>query len=420
VNPFRRSCRTYLLVAVCCLAAAQAHGQDEAEERLTLSLERYMSVETGAHLVGGVTWSLSEVEAWAFRFEDRPPAPAAATIRIARTLVLDIPIAVWLAVFQHEAFGHGGRAREVGSSAGFHMGSPWERRSSYASFDAEGLSLDDRILIYAGGSEANGWAATLMERNFVGGRPPRSFELWYFIYSRFTTSQYVLLTTPDPVDDPLGFWSEFNGGGDVANYLGLLNEKYYGTPGITPEGSSPTVIAGFRLLERQARWNALDPGMWIALWTVARRAIQGEERAPIWLPRIAGRPFLPLLTADWSPVGGLISLETVVGRAPDSPTGSRWFSFTIRRGDGPAGEFGALGAATDVVFRGGLFRIGGEAEIWGGADQGVGGGVRARFTVNRGPLKNAFFNVGAKTPGHWPGRPVGPGLFGRVGYVFVH
>ena len=68
------------------------------------------------------------------RAEQRRPERRRAVgipIRIVRTIALDHPLAYWLVVLQHEGFGHGGRAREFGSSADVHMGSPWQGRSSF-------------------------------------------------------------------------------------------------------------------------------------------------------------------------------------------------------------------------------------------------------------------------------------------------
>jgi hypothetical protein len=332
-----------------------------------------------------------------------------------RTIVLDAPIAWWFTVLLHEAFGHGGRAREFGADASFYMGSPWDGRSSYASFSTDGLSTEDLLRVYTGGSEANGWAATKLERGLVAGRAMTSFELLYLASSRLVTSKYVLQSTPDPVDQPAEFYQEWKGGGDVANYLGYMNTIYYGAPGITPEAVSPTVVEEFRRLERQALWNLADPGIWLSLYGVGRQVARGDGAALPPLPRTGGRYWLPILSADWMPDGGAVSLETVIGARPEAIDPARWFSVTIRHGEGPAGPYGALGAATEKLVTAGPLRIGGEVELWDGSDRGLGGGFRVRLHVTRGTMRQFFFDVGAKTEGHWPGRPAEPGLFFRIG-----
>lgn len=385
----------------------------EPQDSYTVSLDPNLSLETGAHLTRDVATLFGALEARVTPFIER--GPAAVPIRLVRTALLDYPLATWLVILQHEAFGHGGRAREFGSTAEIHMGSPWGGRDSYASFTTSGLSTDDFLRIYTGGSESNGWSATLLEREIVAGRPMRSFELIYMIRSRFVVSQYVLFTTPDPEDDPVGFYGEWLGGGDVANYLGYLNERNFGDAGITPTGASSTVVDEYRRLERQAYWNALDPGLWIAAWTVVRRAFTGDELAPLPLPRIGGRPFLPILTADWLPSGGVISIESVFGRKDGSSSGPSWFSFTARRGSGPEGPFGALGAATERFWESRRYRLGGEAELWNEPDGDFGGGARLRLLRTAGAWRGIFLDVGAKSRGHWPGRPAESGVFVQIG-----
>ena len=200
--------------------SAEARHATADDRSLRLSLDPYASLETGADITYACAFSLGELEARYFPAFDRRPA-VGPPVRLLRAVLLDAPLAWWFTVLQHEAFGHGGRAREFGADAGFHMGSPWASRSSYASFDTEGLTTEDLLRVYAGGSESNGWSATLLERELVAGRPLSAFELLYLAGSRLVLSDYVLRTTPDPEEDPAGFYREWDGGGDVAPLPGL-------------------------------------------------------------------------------------------------------------------------------------------------------------------------------------------------------
>lgn len=435
-----------------------------------LSLDPHFSFETGSRLTHASAWALGRAEERAFRaLEDRRAAGTAA--RLARTILFDMPVAWWLGVVEHEAFGHGGRARELGSSAGVHLGTPWEGRESFATFDAGPLSTEDLLRVYAGGSESNGWTATLLAREVAAGRPMLPLEYLFLAANRFVVSDYVLRTTPDPRDDPAGFHAEWQGGGDVANYLGTLSLGWRGDAGIAPAGSSATVVREWRRLRRQALWNALDPGAWIALWSAARAVASGDGPVAAALPRLAGRRFLPVFSSDWLPDGGAASLELVFGpratangagggsaaparasatalpmrasgsaapagasepaawalspataapaaghpSAPVPAGGPRWFSFTLRRGRGPGGAFGALGAAADGLLQTRILRLGGEAEIWIRPGHGLGAGARLRLLPTRPGWRGLFFDLGVKSDGHWPGRPAATGPFALVG-----
>ncbi len=409
-----------LRIGALLLAAGLFHGQTRAEEERPsgqrLSIDPHLSVETGSDLTSTLVSGLGGIEERAFRrFRDRPAAGA--TVRAFRTLLLDAPVAYWFAVAEHEIFGHGGRAREHGRHAGFHLGWPWEGRTSYATFDGEGLSAEALLRIYAGGSESNGWTATLLEREIVASPVTSPLTLLFLAASRTVVSDYVLRTTPDPRRDPQGFYREWSGGGDVANYLGLLNVHFNGEPGIAPDGVSPEVLAQWRRLRRQAHWNALDPGMWLSLFAVGRSVLDGEEPARVPLPRIGDRRFLPILTADWLPDGGVISVEAVFSakRGADTRGRARWWSATLRRGRGPTGGFGAAGLASERLWGGDRWRMGGEAEAWIRPGQGLGGGVRARVVWSGFRMGGLFVEAGVKSAGHWPGRPLAVGPMVRVG-----
>jgi hypothetical protein len=389
---------------------------------ITISLDPHLSIETGSDLTFAVSTLLAELEGRAFsrlKLSRRVGIP----LRIARIVFIDHPIALFLVVMQHEAFGHGGRAREFGSSAGYSMGSPWTidalfkgstRFGAGASYDPHGLSLEEKMFVSIGGVEANARSATLIERELVAGSTMRPLQFLYTVRSRSYASSYVLLNTPTPISQPARFYSEWNGGGDVADYLGYLNTKYHGGTGITPQGSSATVIAEYRRLRSQAWLNLFDPGAWLSLWSVARQVGGGEEPSILSVPSLAGRRFLPILTSDWTPDGGMISVETVF-----QVCGPRWFSFVLRQGNGPGGRLWSVGAATEMFAEWRFIRMGGEVEVWNQPSHGTGAGANLRLVVTRGRTKGLLFDAGLKSSGHWPGRAAEPGAFFRIGYRFT-
>lgn len=394
---------------------------------ITLSVDPHLSIETGADLTLAASTFLADLEGRVFshlKLNGRVGIP----LRIGWTLLIDHPIALFMVVLQHEAFGHAGRAREFGSSASCRMGSPWTvdalfkgstRFGSGTNYDPRSLSLEDQIRMSIGGVESNARSATLIERELVAGSTMRPLQLLYFIRSRSYASYYVLVNTPDPISHPERFYGEWSGGGDVADYLGQLNTKYHAETGITPTGSSSTVIAEYRRLRWQAWLNLVDPGAWLSLWSVARQVWTGEEPASLPLPHLAGRRFLPILTSDWTPDGGMISIETVFSRKLGQVSGPRWFSLVTRQGNGPGGRLWSVGAATESFAAWKSIRLGGEVEAWNQPSHGTGGGANLWLSVTRGWSKGLLLNAGLKSGGHWPGRPAESGVFFRVGYRFT-
>lgn len=394
-----------------------------AAPSITVSADPYTSIDTGADLTFAAISALARLEDRAFsrlKRDWRTDLP----IGILKTVLLDHPIAIFMLVVQHEAFGHGGRAREFGANATFRMGSPWTRNALFnggtrfgggASWD--GVQTHEQIgRIYAGGTEANTRSATHIERDLVAGTSMEPVQLLYFIRSRWYPSQYVL-RTPHPARDPAGFFAEASGG-DVANYLGELNYKYYGASGITADGVSATLLTEYERLRRHAMVNLAGPGAWLALWGVASRANIGEVAKPIPLPRIAGWRFLPVISADWMVDGGAISVETMFGRGPNQSWGPRWFSLVGRQGHGPGGRFWNAGGATERIATWRSLHVAGEVEMWKQPSFGFGAGVNAQVVVSQGLLKGLLVHGGLKSDGDWPGRPANGGGFFRVGYRY--
>ena len=415
-----------LLVLFGTRGRAQVGSGDPASEAfpIVISLDPHRSIDTGADLTFAVVtaWGTVEHRALAhLKGSRRLGVP----VRIAWTLLLDHPVAMLLVVMQHEAYGHGGRAREFGSGAGYRVGFPWTIETLFkgstrfgggATFDSTGFSIEDQLRVYVGGVEANARSATLIERELVAGRTAQPLQLLYFIRSRLYASQYVLGHTPDPVGRPARFHAEWSGGGDAANYLGYLNTKYSGETGITPEASSETVRAAYHRLRWQAWLNVVDPGTWLAMWGVAREVAIGDDPVSLPVPEIGGRRVLPILTADWMPDGGVISVETVFGRKRGQPSGPRWFSLVAREGNGPGGHLWSAGAASEMFATWPYIMMGGEGEVWNQPSYGAGAGATLRFVVTQGRLRGVLFDVGLKSAGHWLGRPAEPGAFFRIGY----
>lgn len=392
-----------------------------APPRYELLLSPVLDAESGARLIASAVTATGWGEEHLFRRLD--PGPGAITLRAVRTVAWDAPMAWWYSVALHEAFGHGGRGREFHTAPGVHLGSPWGGRDSFASFDLEGTSTEEVLYIYAGGTEANTLAATLLERRAVEGVRLRPIDLLHLISNRLVASDYVLRTTPNPRARPGRFFAEYTGGGDVARYLGLLHELHGDGTGVTPSAVDGTVYREYRRLRRQAYWNALDPGMWWALASALSMTARGDATPPLPLPRAGRYRFLPVLSSEWTPSGGGTSLEWIMAKAtrpPLPPTAApRTFSFVARRGRGPSGPFGAIGATAEDFLAAGHFSLGGAAELWHDPRSGLGAGARFRSRLARGRLRDLYFDLGVKSQGYWIGQPASAGPYVAVGVISI-
>jgi len=401
----------------------------DVSPRYELYLSPTLDAETGARLISSAVTGTAAGEERLFRSLDGGGGVAA---RALRTLLWDAPIAWWFGVALHEGFGHGGRGREFDTSPGAHLGSPWGGRDSYASFDLEGTSTEQQLYIYTGGTEANTCAATLLERRAVEGVRMRPIELLHLLSNRLVASDYVLRTTPNPRTSPGRFYGEYAGGGDVANYLGLLHALHGAGSGITPTSTDAVIQRQRDRLRRQAFWNALDPGAWWALASAMRQAARGDDTSAVPLPRAGRFRFLPVLSSEWTPSGGETSLEWIMAPVDRAATGgparpaaslamrpARTFSFIARRGRGPSGAFGALGVAAEDFLTARRFAVGGAAEIWDDPRNGFGGGARVRARLIRGYMRGLYFDLGLKSQGYWVAQPATPGPYLALGLLFI-
>ena len=398
--------------------------QDAPPPRYELYLSPTLDAETGARLIASAVTGTGAGEERLFR--SLGPGPGGVAAREVRTLVWDAPMAWWFGVALHEGFGHGGRAREFNVSPSVHLGSPWGGRDSFASFDLEGSSTEQRLYIYIGGAEANTFAATFLERRAVEGVRMRPIDLLHLLSNRLIASDYILRTTPNPRTSPARFYLEYAGGGDVANYLGLLHQLHGTGTGITPTSTDATIGREYRRLRHQAVWNAFDPGAWWALASAMRLAARGDGTAPAPLPRAGRFHFLPVLSNEWTPSGGQASLEWIMApaggpsAAPGATRTPRTFSFIARRGRGPSGAFGALGAAAEDLLAARRFSLGGAAEIWDDPRNGLGGGARVCARLSRGYLRGLYLDLGVKSQGYWVAQPATPGPYLALGLLSVN
>jgi len=405
-----------------------ARAEDRPAPRYELYLSPTLDAETGARLIASAVTGTGAGEERLFR--SLGPGAGGVVARGIRTLVWDAPMAWWFGVALHEGFGHGGRGREFNTSPSAHLGSPWGGRDSFAAFDLEGTSTEQQLYIYVGGTEANTLAATLLERRAVEGVRMRPIDLLHLLSNRLVASDYVLRTTPNPRTSPGRFYGEYAGGGDVANYLGLLHELHGTGTGITPASTDATIEREYRRLRRQAVWNALDPGAWWALASAMRLAARGDDTAPIPLPRAGRFRFLPVLSNEWTPSGGEASLEWIMEPAvraiadaasstvaPGATRPPRTFSFIARRGRGPSGAFRAIGTAAEDFLVARRIALGGAAEIWDDPRNGLGGGARVRARLTRGYLRGLYLDLGVKSQGYWIAQPATPGPYLALGLL---
>lgn len=237
--------------------------------------------------------------------------------RIGKTAALDLPVAGWLTLIQHEYFGHGSRFREFQvKKVEYNLGSPWNlsgwaRGSGYFGWN-EWLSID------AGGMESNQVFTHEVIKKVFTQKDIHYYELLPILFTKLDTSNYIL-STWDPDSHLEEFSQQYREGHDVANYL-----VYF-----TFSRSRYSLKKNYDKLVNGAIWNAVDPILFLAYYYSYLRYIwSGKKVFRVPMLRLGNIEFLPSTRFNLTPMGYERYLDIWLRKKP-----TLW-NFYIREGDG--------------------------------------------------------------------------------------
>jgi hypothetical protein len=344
-------------------------------------------------------------------FDERgvPRRTANIGYRLLKFVYFDQAQEQWLAVVNHEVFGHGARLRErFDGPIGYRIDAPVPYGdgggSTSFSFDRE-PTVYELQAVTVGGMEADAVAARLTAHRAFSARRLGSRDAIRYLGFELDTLTYVLGTGDDP-EEP---------GHDVSDFLQTYNEV--------------AAAAGASLLTpRKARQEALfalaNPMLGYAAYSIGRHLWDGSRDVPVWAPAIGGVRWLPIVRYQLTPYGtewavmneldGRIKptqVEVRFGRAVNAtPWGvgirqrqlTSWRSWRL---DLALDIWRQPGMANDEIARGP--RLG--AELSGRVER---------------PLKAHWFgsapmtlivDLGVKSSGFVPGEPLRSGVVVRAG-----
>ncbi len=413
--------------ALGCLALALA-AAPTPERTFELVLSPQLSVEVGARGVTSFQRMLflyDDALTAALAFDESTPAGKVAGVlgRLAKLGLLDVALANFMLLFQHEVFGHGARAREEGLSPTFQFSVPAPYRfifdpgsqfGGFAYFDRPTFVDRDLPTIF-GGIESE----TFMTHLFAVQALSRDGTLHFsesLSYLLGRSSYASRLLEPGPLGTRAG-GSDF--GGDPDTYVQLLMGRF------NLFGDDALRTVGQRLVAAWAT-QLLDPLFWLCakqlffdyLW-------KGERwtRVPRFQVQQVG--LLPTLRFNFSPFGAEHILSVIVihprftidasaravssGLATAVGLGARLFGYK------PVSWL-ELGASLDVWLQPELLHE--YRNAYDGRQQpGVSGMVEAHWR----PFARWGFiaQVGYKTEGYVMAQPTRAGFFGLAGVSFT-
>lgn len=252
--------------------------------------------------------------------------------RLVKMNYIDLPAAYYLHIVQHEAFGHGWRAREAGYGEieyDMPLPPPYGPGGGKTSFNPTGFvrSLDDSLAMSMAGIEAGDILAQRQRNRFLREGSMDYPGALVYLNASLGLANYAAATDTYEEDT----------GNDVSNWITFVNWK----AGRAPESDPWYSLSD---LKEHSLIALADPFFWYSAWTMGRYLWNGSMR---WRqPMIPLGPvrWLPSLGYRLSPFGGQYLAENLLTLGPRAATlRAAW-------GDGELGSsWGADAEARDLI-----------------------------------------------------------------------
>jgi hypothetical protein len=343
--------------------------------------------------------------------------------RLGKLLFLDGIPSHYADVFQHEYFGHGYRARELGYRDlryHFELPPPFGDGSAYTSWrypDTLPPSMDADIAIAAGGVEAEGILARRLRLSWLRSGTMDYHGALLYLSGVVSIRSYTGLTSDTTTDLS----------NDMAAYVTYLNFK----EGYSTRSEFPLTV---RHIDARSVMYLYDPFVWYSFWTILKTYAWSGDVAFNFpgIPVGWGWHYLPGTGYDLTPFGGEYLFDNLLWR------GGRAVSLTLRLGESTFHRFWGFDAEADnlATFRG--CALDAAFHLWeqpplhlsptyynglvpaaGSPRLGFGGSVDIRSA----PLSDAFplrlaAGLGYKGDGFVPGERLDAGFEWRAGVAF--
>ena len=332
--------------------------------------------------------------------------------RSLKVVFLDAPIAAAVVTFQHEVFGHGGRAREQGLSPSyqFRLVEPYRTLfgqdgalAGEAFFERQG-QVDRDIALVAAGIEADYRTAYWINRDLVqrGGWTHYGDML---MYAAARLSYVFSLLSPADHEDPSD---------DVNNYVGQLQRRF----NRWTDAEKTSIESRLRTAYL---WNLLDPTLLFAGYATVDHVAQGTRGTRAPMPSVHGVTFLPWPSFALSPFGAEHGLTLFLER--DGTV----VDIEGRLGSSGLAAYGGGGIHASGVEVGDFVKVGATVDAWTQPEMlfydrnvferpnRVGASVGTEGTFALSSSTGFIMSLSYKSRGFLPGRPLDRGLYGYAG-----
>jgi hypothetical protein len=390
-------------------------GNTSAQSCHSIVADRHMGPFAGGETAIALNGAVFQIEGRFLKAkygpESKPPSRALGLCyRSLKTLLLDFPAVHMLSVLQHEYFGHGYKARELGlSHIGFQFDAPFPygRGNASTRLDGEflGLTPHGQSALFYSGSQATSMIANSLRLKFVKNRSMNYQEALLYLNAFADLTAYVLTTDLQSAE----------GGNDITNFIRVTY------PGESAEEK-------LKKLKRSAVMNFLSPFPYYSIYAFFKSYYwSGTAHTSLPMIPFSGFDYLPSFRFGLSPHGYELILENYIRTAGHA---ARLY---FRYGEPRIHENWGAGVDVTGLFKSRALSLDGDVHFWkqpplllDGADHAGGHasfGWAAVLTATISPFmrRNIHFlaQAGYKTGGFLEGENLSKDFIIRAGLSFL-
>jgi len=349
---------------------------------------------------------------WALRTEQHPYL----------AVPYEFLFAAGLSTVQHEVFGHGSRGREYSLSPTYSFGLDF---SGGTSLDKDPVTMEQNIVLSAGGTEGDSVMAHRILLDLYSGDGTDGSKIPLMAIAKIDFSLYCFLT-PNPVDSPSDFETEYDSGNDIAYYLTARQaQRRHADPAdvwnnnYSIDFRDKALVDNYDDVRAAAIWNLVDPAALASMYGyVADHVIRGQTQVrPPVIPLGGGFGLTVGTRAFLGPEEVTRFLDLyLVTPGPLLTLYVRDLQSSIDQTVGYGGGFYKLPLGSRVKFSllGDLWQTPNSLEqLYEGSGWNSCGELAWMFNDHIG----ISGKVGNKSEGYFPGTPMESGVYGGAGLL---
>ncbi|MFT4553504.1 MAG: hypothetical protein ACI9S8_002144 [Chlamydiales bacterium] len=324
--------------------------------------------------------------------------------RFAKLVFLDVPVADYTLLLQHEVFGHGARLRSIGLSPSYDLPLPvpYGEGGGATYFSGYSISPRDEMGIDTGGVESTEVLANKLGKKAISKGTLNFQEALLYFGGHHDQTFYIL------GDNGKGTYAS---GHDIRSYHSDLTQ-FLGRETVS-----------YDKLRKYAYWNYADSMSLLSLYTIWQYMFDAEREQEIPMFSMGGVEFLPGYRLALTPYGIEHGLNSYLNFQE-----STGFAY-IRFGDNDERNSYAFGFDMNKLWENDDFSYGIKADFWKqpvvGQSEGlhskdkIGGALSIRSTYQFAEDYGIFAELGGKTKGYLLGESLDKDVKLTVGLALL-